>query len=42
VFGEFAREQRAQHVRDGRSALKGGDLDAAARPGVTSIVSRAV
>ena len=33
MFGEFAREQRAQHVGDGQSALKGGDLDAAALSG---------
>jgi hypothetical protein len=32
MFGEFAREHRAQHVGDGQSALKGGDLDAAALP----------
>src|ERR1700722_19902471 len=30
MFGEFAREQRSQHVGDGHSALKGGDLDASA------------
>jgi hypothetical protein len=30
------------HVGDGQSALKGGDLDAPALSGVTSIVSRAL
>jgi hypothetical protein len=33
MSGEFAREQRAQHVGDGQSAPKGGDLDAAALSG---------
>ena len=42
MFGEFAGEQRAQHVGDGEAALKRGDLDPAAQRGVTSIVSRAV
>jgi hypothetical protein len=42
MFGEFAREQRAQHVGDGQSALKGGDLERPRCPKVTSIVTRAV
>jgi hypothetical protein len=40
--GELARQQLAQHVGDGLSALERGDLDAAALFRVTSMVSRAV
>jgi hypothetical protein len=39
--GEFTREQLAQHVGDGLSALEGRDLDAPRCSGVMSMVSRA-